>query len=138
MAETNGAYSPLKFAGDVVPLWLDGKEIKTSATIDLVSPLTEKVLYQAAAANESDALAAVAAAEKALPAWKMTKPAFRRDLFLAAAAELLRRKDDFWYFCSSETGSTVRVTIESVALIFTDHLTSHLTLTSTSTMRSRR
>ena len=35
-----------------------------------------------------------------------TKPGFRRDLFLRAAEELVRRKDDLWHFCSTETGST--------------------------------
>ena len=50
--------------------------------------------------------AAVAAAEKAFPAWSKTKPGHRRDLLLKAAEELVRRKDDLWHFCSTETGST--------------------------------
>ena len=50
--------------------------------------------------------AAVAAAEAAFPAWSRTKPGFRRDLLLRAADELVKRKDDLFHFCSTETGST--------------------------------
>lgn len=89
-----------------VPLWLNGKTLTTAESFDIVSPLTEKVLYKAAAASESDALAAVEAATAAQEAWAATKPSFRRDLFLKAADELVKRKDELWHYCSTETGST--------------------------------
>lgn len=89
-----------------IPLWLNGKTVTTSDSFDIVSPLTEKVLYKASAASESDALAAVAAAAAAQEAWAATKPSFRRDLFLKAADELVKRKDELWHYCSTETGST--------------------------------
>ena len=89
-----------------IPLWREGEQVKTTNTFDVVSPLTDKVLYQSSAASADDALAAVAAAERAFPQWSKTKPGHRRDLFLRAAEELRRRKDDLWHFCSIETGST--------------------------------
>lgn len=89
-----------------IPLWLNGKPITTGDSFDIISPLTEKVLYKAAAASEKDALAAVDAAAAAQEAWAATKPSSRRDLFLRAADELVRRKDELWHYCSTETGST--------------------------------
>ena len=106
MAQSNGtSFTPPD--GDwTVPLWLNGEQVNGSKTFDIISPLTDKPLYKSAAASKEDALAAVSAAEKAFPAWSRTKPGYRRDLLLKAAEELARRKDDLWYFCSQETGST--------------------------------
>lgn len=111
MAETNGtngtASTSFKGSPDwTIPLWRDGQQVNTATSFDIVSPLTDKVLYKCSGASVEDATAAISAAEKALPAWSKTKPGFRRDLFLRAADELLRRKDDLWHFCSTETGST--------------------------------
>lgn len=89
-----------------IPLWIGGEQVKTSLSYDVVSPYTDKALYKAAAATESDVHAAVAAAEKALPEWAETRPSERRDILLKAADELERRKDDMWNFCKTETGAT--------------------------------
>lgn len=106
MAQTNGT-SSFKGGPDwTVPLWRNGEQIVTTKTQDIVSPVTDQKLYKSSAASPDDALAAVAAAEAAFPAWSRTKPGFRRDLFLRAAEELVRRKDDLFHFCSKETGST--------------------------------
>lgn len=104
---TNGASTSFKGSPDwTIPLWRDGQQVKTTKTFDIYSPLTDKVLHKSSGASPEDATAAIAAAEKAFPAWSKTKPGFRRDLFLRAAEELVRRKDDLWHFCSTETGST--------------------------------
>ena len=89
-----------------IPLWLDGKQITTLSSFEITSPLTVKPLYKSSAASEADALAAVEAAAKAQPAWAKTKPAERRDLLLRAADECVKRKDELWHYCSTETGST--------------------------------
>ncbi|KAK4497626.1 hypothetical protein PRZ48_010279 [Zasmidium cellare] len=106
MAQTNGDTSFKGSPDWTIPLWRDGQQVKTSNSFDIVSPLTDKVLYKSSGASAEDASTAIAAAEKAFPAWSKTKPGFRRDLFLRAAEELVRRKDDLWHFCSTETGST--------------------------------
>ena len=95
-----------RFEQHVIPLWLDGKQVNTSTTFEVISPLTDKSLHSACAATEEDALSAVAAAKKALPAWSATNPSERRDLFLRAAAEFEKRKDELWQYCKTETGST--------------------------------
>lgn len=104
MAEQNG--TSRDNSDWTVPLWLNGKETTTTKTFDVISPGTDKPLYKSSAASVSDALAAVDAAEAAFPIWSQTKPGERRDLFLKAADELVKRKDDLWHFCSTETGST--------------------------------
>ena len=60
---------------DTIPLWLNGKEITTSTTYDVKSPLDSKVLYKASASSVQDAEAAVKAAAEAFKSWSKTKPA---------------------------------------------------------------
>lgn len=100
------AGTSVKFdVNSTIPMWIGGEQITTSLSYDVVSPLTDKPLYKAAAATETDVLAAIAAAEKALPEWSETSPPERRELILRAAAELERRKDEMWQFCKTETAS---------------------------------
>lgn len=110
MADTNGtSNNGSSFRGGpewTVPLWRSGEQIKTTNSFEITSPLTGKVLYRSSAASTEDATVAIAAAQKAFPGWSKTQPSFRRDLFLRAAEEFARRKDDLWHFCSTETGST--------------------------------
>lgn len=92
-------------SSSTIPLWLDGKEITTSTTFEVVSPLDHKPLYKSSSASEQDVEAAVRAAEKALPAWSKTKPNQRRDIFLKAADEFERRRDELWEYSHSNTGA---------------------------------
>lgn len=89
-----------------VPLWVDGQQVKSAKTFDVVSPLTNTKLFTAAAASVDDCNAAVAAAQKAFPAWSKTKPSVRRDLLLKAADEMVKRKDELWFFANKEVAST--------------------------------
>jgi acyl-CoA reductase-like NAD-dependent aldehyde dehydrogenase len=92
-------------SSSTVPMWLDGKEVTTSQTLDVTSPVTNKPLYTAAAATNEDALKAIDAATRALPAWSASKPAFRRDIFLRASEEFVRRRDELYKYAFEETGS---------------------------------
>ena len=105
---TNGAshQHPREWStSSTIPLFLDGKEVTTSTTFDIISPITNKKLYSCASATESDAEAAIASCAKAFPAWSRTKPAFRRDIFLRAAEGFAKRKDECWDYMREETGS---------------------------------
>ncbi|KAL9531079.1 Vanillin dehydrogenase [Sphaerulina musiva] len=110
MATTNGSSETgsTTFPGQdwTVPLWLDGKQVTTEHTFDLVAPATGNTLYKTSSANVNDCNAAVAAAEKAFPAWSKTKPSFRRELLLKAADELVRRREELWQFANKEVAST--------------------------------
>ncbi len=69
-------------------------------------PVTGKVATEAAAAGADDALAAVAAAQAAFPAWAKTSPAERRAMMLAAAEAMDARTEDFIAAAMAETGAT--------------------------------
>lgn len=104
---TNGT-SGSKSAFDTsstIPLWLDGKEVKTSTTFDVISPVDHEKLYSCAAASEDDAQAAIASAEKAFKTWSKTKPAERRDIFLRAYEEFAKRRDELYAYSQTETGA---------------------------------
>ena len=88
-----------------IPLWLDGKEVKTSSSFDVTSPVDHNKLYSCSAASEDDALAAIASAEKAFKSWGQTKPAERRDIFLRAGEGFLKRRDELYEYSRTETGA---------------------------------
>jgi acyl-CoA reductase-like NAD-dependent aldehyde dehydrogenase len=90
---------------DGVPLWLDGKEIKTETTFDIISPNTGKPIYKASSASISDATKAIESAVAAQEAWAATKPSARRDVFLRAAEGFLKRKDELYKITHEETGA---------------------------------
>ncbi|KEF62893.1 NAD-dependent aldehyde dehydrogenase [Exophiala aquamarina CBS 119918] len=104
---TNGAKSQTyRFSADsIVPFWLEGKEIVTESTFDVISPLDQKVLYRCASASERDVDNAVSAAQKALDGWSNTKPKARQDIFLRAAEEFKRRRDEHRHYSYTETGA---------------------------------
>ena len=104
---TNGAHAsaPAFDTSSTIPLWLDGKETKLSSTFDVVSPLDQKTLYKCSSADEEDVHKAIASAEKAFKSWSQTKPNFRRDIFLRAADEFAKRRDELKHYSYSETGA---------------------------------
>lgn len=96
--------APASFSSGI-PLWLNGKEHVTASTYDVISPVTNKVLYKSSAATVDDAEKAVQAAAAALPAWSATKPSVRRDILLRAADEIAKRKDELFKLVNEETGA---------------------------------
>ena len=68
-----------------VPLQINGKEVKTPTTFDVVSPTTRQVVWKSASASKQDAIAAAESAQVAFLTWAATKPANRKDIFLIAA-----------------------------------------------------
>lgn len=92
-------------SSSTIPLWLNGREVKTATTFDVISPVTQAKLYSCASASDEDAEAAVATAQEAFKSWSKTKPGFRRDIFLKAAEEFGRRRDELFAYSSSETGA---------------------------------
>lgn len=108
-ANTNGAVNgKARSAFDpssAVPLFLDGKEITTDVTFEIVSPNDSKVCWKASSASEQDALNAIASAEKAFKSWSKTKPATRRDIFLKAAQLLKEKEEEAYIYSNTETGA---------------------------------
>lgn len=103
---SNGEPSSSQFnTSSTITLWLNGKEASTELTFDVVSPVTQQKLYSCASASESDAEAAVTAAQEAFKTWSKTKPGPRRDIFLKAAEEFAKRRDELFFYSSTETGA---------------------------------
>ncbi|KAK4974007.1 hypothetical protein LTR66_011133, partial [Elasticomyces elasticus] len=103
MAATNGSSN-----GTVpcVPLWINGEEVKTSTTFDVVAPSSHKLLWHCSAASPSDATAAVEAASNAFKSWRKTKPAAMRTIFLKAADIMEERSEELASYMIEETGSS--------------------------------
>ncbi|KNG85202.1 putative aldehyde dehydrogenase [Aspergillus nomiae NRRL 13137] len=95
---------PTSHKASVLPLWLDGLEICTPSTFDVISPVTHEVLYQCSTASEADVSVAVESANRAFQTWSRTKPQEKRDIFLRAAEIFARRKDELFEYVSQETG----------------------------------
>jgi acyl-CoA reductase-like NAD-dependent aldehyde dehydrogenase len=77
------------------PLLIDGerRSANAGATFPVHSPHTGALASTAAAASSEDCHAAIAAAQRAFPAWEATTFATRRDILLRAAATL---KSEEW------------------------------------------
>ena len=103
---TNGANKASNFdTSSTIPLWLNGKEIKTSETFDVVSPIDQQKLYSCASASEDDTINAINTAAETFKTWSKTKPSVRRDIFLKAADEFAKRRDELHTYSKTETGA---------------------------------
>ncbi|MCJ1287282.1 hypothetical protein MMC26_006630 [Xylographa opegraphella] len=89
----------------IIPLQINGKEVETSTTFDVVDPSTGKVIWKSASASKEDAINAIEAAQAAFPAWSQTKPSKRRDIMLKAAEILQSRSEELGGYMMTETGS---------------------------------
>ena len=90
----------------VIPLQINGQDIKTGTTLDVVDPSTGNVVWKSSASSKQDALHAVEAANAAFPAWSRTKPAMRRDILLQAADILALRRAELVEYMVKETGAS--------------------------------
>ena len=88
-----------------VPLLINGKEVTTSTSFEVTSPLTNKVIWTASSASTSDANAAADSAAAALPSWSTTHPSYRRDILIKAASIISARSDELSSYMDRETGS---------------------------------
>jgi acyl-CoA reductase-like NAD-dependent aldehyde dehydrogenase len=101
----NGACANFRLgATSTVPFWIDGKEIKSSTTFEVISPLNHEKLYSCSSAEDDHVQAAVSAARRALPSWAATGPKQRRNICMKAAELLLARRDELFKISHSETG----------------------------------
>jgi acyl-CoA reductase-like NAD-dependent aldehyde dehydrogenase len=95
---------PIHTKGATVPFFIDGKDVVSDKTFDVVNPATGKATHKCSSATEADAQAAVDAAAKAFPAWKAMVPTKRREVFLKAADILEKRRDELATTMVEEVG----------------------------------
>lgn len=89
-----------------VPLLIDGAEITTNTTFDVIDPATDSTVWKASSASVDDVRNAAKAAEAAFPAWAKTKPFVRRDIFHKAADIFEKRTDELVEYVKLETAAT--------------------------------
>jgi benzaldehyde dehydrogenase (NAD) len=82
------------------------KPASSGATFERRNPLDNRVATTAPAATVADALAAVDAAAKALPAWSAMGPGERRGLLMKAAHALEAKGEAFAAAIAAETGGS--------------------------------
>jgi acyl-CoA reductase-like NAD-dependent aldehyde dehydrogenase len=88
---------------NTIPLLINGEELTTDITFDVVNPGSGEVVFKAYGASRKHAVAAIEAAEKAFPSWSKTKPNERRKLFFKAAELLQQRQDEVTKIQMEET-----------------------------------
>lgn len=89
-----------------VPFIINGADVVSESTFDVINPATLKPAHKCSSATVADADKAVAAAAAALPAWRKMTPSKRRDIFLKAADVMEKRHDELVGYMIEETGAT--------------------------------
>lgn len=86
-----------------VPLLINGEDISSSTTFDIINPGSGSTQFQAYGADSLLAKKAVDAAAAAFPSWSKTKPLVKRDLFFKAADLLQQRAEEVTQIQLQET-----------------------------------
>jgi succinate-semialdehyde dehydrogenase/glutarate-semialdehyde dehydrogenase len=97
-------------AGIDVPtgLFIDGEWITNGRTLPVTNPATEDTLVEITDGTPDDALAAVAAAHRALPGWAATPPRERAECLRKAWALMIERSEAIARLMVLENGKALR------------------------------
>ncbi len=100
---------------EIVPMLIDGRDIVTGATFDVLYPGDGSRVARIAAGNAEIIQQAVTAAQRAFPAWAAL-PAFKRaEVLFASAALLLERKEAIARDLTAESGKPITDSLGEVA-----------------------
>ena len=102
---SNGKANAAFDSSSTVPLFLDGKQVTTSSSFDVISPIDNKTCWKCSSADEEDVKKAIASSEKAFKTWSKSKPSTRRDIFIKAAQLLKQKEEEALIYSSTETGA---------------------------------
>ncbi|MDB6083309.1 MAG: gabD2 [Gammaproteobacteria bacterium] len=91
-------------------LYIDGawRAASDGAELEVLDPATEEVIASVASASIEDGLAAVDAAERALPAWAAAPPRRRAEILRKAFELMTERAEDFAKLMSQENGKALK------------------------------
>lgn len=89
-----------------MPLVLNNKDVYTDKTFTTTGPLSGRDLWQFSCADEAFVEKAIQSCQDAFPAWSRTKASHRRDILLAAAEIMKRRKAELGDYIHHEIGAT--------------------------------
>ncbi|WHI51937.1 aldehyde dehydrogenase family protein [Microbulbifer sp. MLAF003] len=104
-------------------LFIGGEWVNSNSgrTMDSLNPATGELLTRIPLADSSDVDAAVIAAEKAFPIWKLTSAIERQDALLKIADMLSEKKAFFAHLEALETGKPIRETSNIDIPLAIDH-----------------
>ncbi|KAJ4204131.1 hypothetical protein NW759_014968 [Fusarium solani] len=91
--------------GDTVPLVIDGIEVFSDDTFDVINPSTGAVVHKSSNAHVSHGHVAAQAGARAFESWSQTTPAHRRNILLAAANIVEKRSSELKEYMMQENGS---------------------------------
>ncbi|PSR88812.1 Aldehyde/histidinol dehydrogenase [Coniella lustricola] len=91
---------------ETVYLHINGQDVASTETFDVVSPATREVLHRCSSAGPHEARQAADAAAQALPAWKALPPGTRREMLLRAAELMEQRRAQLVQTQVDEVGGT--------------------------------
>ena len=99
-----------------IPLWIDGQAqpARSSRTAGVTNPATGAVIRQVPLADAADIDAAVAAAKKALPAWRDTPPLRRARILMKFRELLVAHHEELAKLVTEEHGKTLPDAMGSV------------------------
>lgn len=88
----------------IYPMLINGQEVKTKKTIDVINPATEEVIGQVPEANADSIQQTLKAAQTGFEIWSNKTPAERKKIILAYADLLDENKDRIVELLMAETG----------------------------------
>src|SRR6266849_450712 len=109
MAQTKLGTGKSEISGLKTELYIGGqwRPASDGAVIEVDDPATEEVIARVASASVADALAAVDAASKALPAWAARPPRERGEILRRAFELIIERKEELARLIVRENGKTL-------------------------------
>ena len=94
--------------------WIGGRRVPSPDTFDDVSPIDEQVIARIAKGGPAEAVAAVAAAQEAFPAWAATPPAERARLMHRIADLVEERLEQLARVETADNGALLRSHLRGV------------------------
>src|SRR4051812_46821396 len=92
---------------DVIKNYIDGEWVGAGKTTKNVNPATAESLGEVVVSGRAEAEQAVAAAKRALPAWRRTPAPRRGEVLARAAIEMATRKEELARALTLEEGKTL-------------------------------
>ncbi|KAF5233538.1 hypothetical protein FANTH_12513 [Fusarium anthophilum] len=85
-----------------VPLMINGNELHSEQTFDVISPSTGLIVHRCSSATLDHAGDAVRSAAESYETWRKTRPAQRREIFLKAAEVMELRREELLVYIKDE------------------------------------
>ncbi|KAH6684671.1 aldehyde dehydrogenase domain-containing protein [Halenospora varia] len=89
----------------IVPLIINGEEVRPVTRFQVISPNTSTSIWESSSASQGDAIAAVEAAAHAFSSWSKSRVEDRRQIILKAADILEARSNECRSYMEEETGA---------------------------------